>query len=96
MQRSKRFPPNATGNRSDSATELLQLSDLTPFKEICDFFPIDGRLSPFVKLPKHPIVGRLNFWIFFTEFPVKMLARDKDQTSNSPSPWSRRLPVGDR
>jgi hypothetical protein len=52
-------------------------------KEICDFFPLDGGLAPFVELAEHPMVGGLNFWIFLSEFPMKMLTGYENQTGDA-------------
>jgi hypothetical protein len=48
-----------------------------------DFFPFDGGLAPFFKLAEHPMVGGLNFWIFLSEFPMKMLTGYENQTSDA-------------
>ena len=48
-----------------------------------DFFPLDGGLASFVKLAEHPFVSRLDFGIFFTELPMKMLACNEGQAGDS-------------
>jgi hypothetical protein len=62
---------------------IVSEDDVLASKKAGDFFPFHGGLSPLVKLMKHPIVGGLNRWIIFTEFPAKALPCDEDQTCDS-------------
>jgi len=65
--------------RTEECFNIFQLT----LKEIYDFFPLDCGLTAFVKLAEHPMVGGLDFWVFLSEFPMKLLTGYENQTSDA-------------